>query len=48
MLKQFVFVLAVVFCLSVMSFAQDNTNKGLKDPHHKTESVKVQKVRCKN
>jgi YHS domain-containing protein len=39
MLKQFVLVIAVGFCLSVVSFAQDNTNKGLKDPHHKTETV---------
>ena len=39
MLKQFVLIIAVGFCLSVLGFAQDNTNKGLKDPHHKTETV---------
>ena len=38
MLKQFVFVLAVVFSLSVINFAQDK-NEGLKDPHHKVETV---------
>ena len=34
MLKKFVFVLAVVFCISVINFAQDKTSSGLKDPHH--------------
>ena len=39
MLRQFVFVLAVVFCASAINFAQDSTNKGLKDPHQKVEKV---------
>jgi len=43
MLKQFVFVISLVFSLSAISFAQDK-NEGLKDSHHKTDSVKVQKV----
>ena len=40
MLKKFVFVLAVVFCISVINFAQDKTSSGLKDPHHSVETVK--------
>jgi YHS domain-containing protein len=40
MLKQFVFVLAVVFCVSVINFAQDKTSSGLKDPHHSVEAAK--------
>lgn len=40
MLKQIVFVLAVVFCVSVISFAQDKTSSGLKDPHHSVEVAK--------
>jgi YHS domain-containing protein len=39
MLRQFVFVLAVVFLISVISFAQDSTNAGLKDPHHNLGKV---------
>ena len=39
MLKQIVFVLAVIFCVSVIGFAQDK-NEGLKDPHQKVETVK--------
>lgn len=39
MLKQFVFAFAVVFCLSAINFAQDNTTKGLKDHHHSSEQV---------
>jgi YHS domain-containing protein len=38
MLKQFVFVFSFVFCLSVISFAQDK-NESLKDPHHKVETA---------
>ena len=48
MLKQFVFVISLVFSLSAISFAQDDPNKGLKDPHHKTDSIKVQKVEESN
>lgn len=44
MLKQFVFVFAIVFCVSLISFAQDKTDKVLKDPHQKMEMNKVQKV----
>lgn len=44
MLKQFVFVLTVVFCLSVVSYSQDKTDKVLKDPHQKMEMTKIQKV----
>jgi len=40
MLRQFVFVLAVVFCVSAINFAQDKTSSGLKDPHHSVEIVK--------
>ena len=40
MLKKFVFVLAVVFCVSAINFAQDKTSSGLKDPHHSVEIVK--------
>lgn len=43
MLKQFVFVLAVVFCVGIISFAQDK-NEGLKDPYHKADTGKFQKV----
>lgn len=43
MLKQIVFVLTLVICASIISFTQDK-NEGLKDPHHKTDTVKVQKV----
>ncbi len=39
MLKQIVFILAVVFCVSVINFAQDETKSGLKDPHHKVETA---------
>jgi len=44
MLKQFVFLITLVFSVSILGFAQDDLNKGLKDPHHKTDTVKVQKV----
>jgi YHS domain-containing protein len=44
MLKQFVFVLAVVFFVSVMISAQDSTDKVLKDHHQKVETTKIQKV----
>lgn len=43
MLKQFVFVLVIVFCASIIGFAQDK-NEGLKDPHHKIDTVKIHKV----
>ena len=43
MLKQIVLVLTVVFFVSAISFAQDQKEKGLKDPHHKVDTVKVQK-----
>jgi YHS domain-containing protein len=33
MLRQFVLVIAVVFCVSMINFAQDKTENGLKDPH---------------
>lgn len=44
MLKQFMFVFAVVFCVSLVSFAQEKTEKKLKDPHQKVEVDKVQKL----
>ena len=44
MLKQLVFVLSFVFCLSVINFAQDKTDKVLKDPHQKVDTNKVQNV----
>ncbi|MDP2366255.1 MAG: YHS domain-containing protein [Ignavibacteria bacterium] len=44
MLKQLVFVIAIAFCVSVISFAQDKTDKGLKDPHQKVETNKVQQI----
>ena len=43
MLKQFVFVISFVFCVSAVSLAQDK-NEGLKDPHQKLDTVKIQKV----
>ena len=48
MLKQFVLVLAVVFCLSVISFAQDSTINELTNPHHKVETDKIQKIEIAN
>ena len=44
MLKQFVFVLAVMFCVSAISFAQDKTDSVLKDPHHKVDTNQVQQI----
>ena len=43
MLKQFVFVISFVFCVGAVSLAQDK-NEGLKDPHQKLDTVKIQKV----
>ncbi len=40
MLKQFVFVISFVFCLSVISYTQDKTDNGLKDPNNKVEIIK--------
>lgn len=48
MLKQFVFVISFVFCLSVISYTQDKTDNGLIDPHHKSDTVKMQKVETVN
>jgi YHS domain-containing protein len=39
MLKQFVFVLAIFFCVSLLTYAQDKNEKVLNDPHHKAENV---------
>lgn len=44
MLKQFVLVLTVLFCLNVISYSQDKTDKVLKDSHQKMKINKVQKV----
>lgn len=44
MIKQFVFVLAVVFFVSVANFAQDSTNNSLKDPHNNVLKVDDSKV----
>lgn len=40
MLKQFVLVLGVVFCVCAINYAQDKTGSGLKDPHHSVEAAK--------
>ena len=44
MLKQFVFIFTVVLCISAVSFAQEKTEKQLKDSHQKMEMNKVQKI----
>lgn len=44
MLKQFVFALTLVFCVSLISFAQNKTEKQLKDPHQKMEVRTGQKT----
>ncbi len=44
MLKQIIFILAVVFSLSAIGFAQDKTDKQHSEKHHKMESQKVQNV----
>lgn len=38
MLKQFVFVPGVVFCVCAISFAKDKTDSSLKEPHQKVET----------
>ena len=44
MLKQFVFIFALVLCVSLISLAQDKKEKQLKDPHQKMEMSKTLKV----
>ena len=44
MLKQFVSIFAFVLCVSLISFAQDKTEKQLKDPHQKMEMSKTLEV----
>lgn len=44
MSKQFVFVLACAICITAINFAQDKNEKGLKDPHQKVDTIKVQQT----
>ncbi len=44
MLKHLLFVLAVLFCASVSSFAQDKADKVQKDSQQKVDTIKVQNV----
>jgi len=44
MLKRIVFIFSIVFCASLIGFAQDKTDKVLKDPHQKMEMSKTLKV----
>jgi YHS domain-containing protein len=44
MLKQFVFLLAFILSAGAIGFAQEKPKDGLKDPHQKSDTVKVQKV----
>ena len=44
MLKQLMFIFSIVFCVSLIGFAQDKPKDSLKDPHQKIDSNKVQKV----
>lgn len=43
MLKQIAFILTIIFCVSAIGFAQDK-NEGLKDPHQKSDAVKIPKA----
>jgi YHS domain-containing protein len=43
MLKQFVFAISIVIFISTLNFTQDK-NERMNDHHHKTDSVKVQKM----
>lgn len=44
MLNKIVVVFTIIFCVSLVSFAQEKPKDGLKDPHQKIDSIKVQKV----
>ena len=44
MLKQFVFLLAFILSAGIIGFAQEKPKDGLKDPHQKSDTVKIQKV----
>jgi len=44
MLKQCVFVFAVVYCVSAINFAQDKPDSVLKDSHQKLDTIKVQQT----
>ena len=44
MLKQIMFIFSILFCVSFTGLAQEEPKDGLKDPHEKNDSVKVQKV----
>jgi len=44
MLNKIFVVFIIIFCVSLVSFAQDKKDDGLKDPHKKAEKVKVEKV----
>jgi YHS domain-containing protein len=38
------FLFAFILSAGVIGFAQENPKDGLKDPHHKSDTVKMQKV----
>lgn len=41
MLKQFVFVITLVFCVSALSLAQEDSSKGMQDPHNEIVNLKT-------